>query len=142
MALAASDLPDEVETLKALLVAARAKTRAPEAKAERADQARRLAEWTATWQGAGCVVVAGDFNAYPGEPALEVMKSRFASAHETANGREPEKTWPTPVNTYDPSPPGCLDYIFVAGAQVLSASLAMRKSQARVTSRPPPRQAP
>ena len=35
MALAASDLPDEVETLKALLVAARAKTRAPEAKAER-----------------------------------------------------------------------------------------------------------
>jgi endonuclease/exonuclease/phosphatase family metal-dependent hydrolase len=96
----------------------------PEATAERADQARRLVEWTSTWQGAGGVAVAGDFNAYPGEPALDVMKSRFASAHETSNGFEPEKTWPTPVNTYDPSPAGCLDYICVAGAEVLSASLA------------------
>jgi endonuclease/exonuclease/phosphatase family metal-dependent hydrolase len=96
----------------------------PEAKGERAAQAKKLVEWTETWRGASGVVVAGDFNAYPGEPALDVMKSRFVSAHEAANGTEPGKTWPTPVNTIDPSPPGCLDYIFVAGAQVLSASLA------------------
>jgi endonuclease/exonuclease/phosphatase family metal-dependent hydrolase len=96
----------------------------PEATEERSAQGRKLIEWTETWHGVGGVVVAGDFNAYPGEPVLDVMKSRFVSAHETANGREPEKTWPTPVNTFDPSPPGCLDYIFVAGTQVLSASLA------------------
>jgi endonuclease/exonuclease/phosphatase family metal-dependent hydrolase len=55
------------------------------------------------------------------------MKQRFVSAHEQANGHEPEKTWPTPVNTYDPSPPGCLDYIFVSGAEVLEAALAFNK---------------
>jgi len=43
-----------------------------------------------------------------------LMKDRFRSAYEAAHGREPEKTWPTPVNTYDPSPPGALDYIFVS----------------------------
>ena len=52
------------------------------------------------------------------------MKERFASAHEAAHGSEPEKTWPTPVNTIDPSPPGCLDYVFVSGAQVIEAGLA------------------
>jgi len=57
----------------------------------------------------------GDFNAYPEEPTVALMKARFASAYEEAHGREPEKTWPTPVNTFDPSPPGCLDYAFVAG---------------------------
>ena len=72
-------------------------------------------------------VVAGDFNAYAGEPTVEFMKERFASAHEAANGAEPEKTWPTPVNTWDPSEPGCLDYIFVEGARVLGASLAFDK---------------
>jgi endonuclease/exonuclease/phosphatase family metal-dependent hydrolase len=96
----------------------------PEATQERLAQVERLLPWVETWSGANAVVVAGDFNAYPGEPTLERMKTRFVSAHETANGREPEKTWPTPVNTYDPSPAGCLDYIFVHGAEVRSAGLA------------------
>ncbi len=96
----------------------------PEAREERLAQAKRLLAWIDTWSGANAVVVAGDFNAYTGEPTVELMKSRFASAHETAHGREPEKTWPTPVNTYDPSPPGCLDYIFVSGAKVVEAGLA------------------
>ena len=52
------------------------------------------------------------------------MKSRFASAYEKVHGQEPEKTWPTPVNTWDPSPPGCVDYIFVAGARILDAAVA------------------
>ena len=69
-------------------------------------------------------VVSGDFNSYEGERTVEIMKGRFRSALEAANGREPEKTWPTPVNTFDPSPPGCLDYIFVAGGEVREAALA------------------
>jgi endonuclease/exonuclease/phosphatase family metal-dependent hydrolase len=90
-------------------------------------QVERLLPWIETWQGANAVAVAGDFNAYPGEPVLDLMKRRFSSAHEAANGHEPEKTWPTPVNTYDKSPAGCLDYIFVSGVQVLEAGLAFHK---------------
>ncbi len=96
----------------------------PEAVEERLAQAKKLCAWVDTWEGANAVVVSGDFNAYPGEPTLDLMKEKFVSAHMEANGREPEKTWPTPVNTYDPSPPGTLDYIFVDGADVKSASLA------------------
>jgi endonuclease/exonuclease/phosphatase family metal-dependent hydrolase len=99
----------------------------PEAKAERLAQAEKLLAWIDTWTGAGAIAVAGDFNAYPGEPTVDLMKSRFTSAHEAARGREPDLTWPTPVNTYDPSPPGCLDYIFVDGARVIEAGLAFNK---------------
>ena len=72
--------------------------------------------WTVACRAPAATVVVGDFNAYEGEPAVDLMKGRFVSAHEAAHGREPEKTWPTPVNTFDPSPPGCLDYEFVDGA--------------------------
>ncbi|MCH8994580.1 MAG: endonuclease/exonuclease/phosphatase family protein [Chloroflexi bacterium] len=96
----------------------------PEATEERLAQAKKLLTWTDTWSGANATVVVGDFNAYPGEPTLDLMKGRFASAFEAVHGREPEKTWPTPVNTFDPSPPGCLDYIFVAGGEVQEAALA------------------
>ena len=99
----------------------------PEATDERLAQAKTLLSWVDTWREAKTVVVAGDFNAYPGEPTLDLMKGRFASAYEAVHGAEPEKTWPTPVNTFDPSPPGCLDYIFVAGAEVQEASLAFDK---------------
>lgn len=96
----------------------------PSATDARFSQAKRLLAWVDTWHGAAATVAVGDFNAYPEEPTVALMKARFASAHEAAQGREPEKTWPTPVNTWDPSPPGCLDYIFVDGARVLEAGLA------------------
>jgi endonuclease/exonuclease/phosphatase family metal-dependent hydrolase len=99
----------------------------PEATAERLAQAEKLLAWTETWSGANATVVVGDFNAYVGEPTVDLMKSRFVSAHEAVHGREPEKTWPTPVNTYDKSPPGCLDYVYVAGADVLEAGLCFDK---------------
>jgi endonuclease/exonuclease/phosphatase family metal-dependent hydrolase len=102
----------------------------PEAAQERLEQARRLVAWTETWDGADAVAVVGDFNAYPGEPTVALMKERFVSAHERAQGREPEQTWPTPVNTYDPSPPGCLDYIFVAGAAVEEARVVFDRPHA------------
>jgi endonuclease/exonuclease/phosphatase family metal-dependent hydrolase len=96
----------------------------PTATQERVSQTKRLLAWVDTWQGAAATVVVGDFNAYPEEPTVALMKGRFTSAYEAAHGREPEKTWPTPVNTIDPSPPGCLDYVFVAGARVLEAGLS------------------
>jgi len=96
----------------------------PTATEVRLNQARRLLAWVDTWQGAAATVIVGDFNAYPQEPTIALMKSRFASAYEEAHGQEPERTWPTPVNTFDPSPPGCLDYVFVAGTRVLEAGLA------------------
>lgn len=96
----------------------------PSATKDRLSQATRLLAWIDTWQGAAATVVVGDFNAYAEEPTVALMKARLTSAHEAAHGREPEITWPTPVNTWDPSPPGCLDYIFVDGARVLEAGLA------------------
>jgi len=96
----------------------------PTATEVRLNQARRLLAWVDTWPGAAATVIVGDFNAYPHEPTIALMKSRFASAYEAAHGQEPERTWPTPVNTFDPSPPGCLDYVFVAGASVAEAGLA------------------
>lgn len=86
----------------------------PEASQERLREGRYLLEWLDRHDPRLATVVVGDFNAYPGEPVLEVMKTRFRSAYEVVRKREPDKTWPTPVNTHDPSPPGALDYIFVS----------------------------
>lgn len=88
----------------------------PEARQERVEQIERMLAWLDRDVRGLPVVIAGDFNAYadPPEPAVELMKSRFRSAVETAQGREPEKTWTTPVNDYDDSPQGTLDYIFVS----------------------------
>ncbi len=96
----------------------------PPATEDRLDQAKRLLSWAGARPGAAATVIVGDFNAYPDEPTVALMKGRFASAHEAVHGREPDKTWPTPVNDFDPSPPGCLDYIFVNGARVMDAALA------------------
>ena len=95
----------------------------PDGQQDRLAQAKKLLAWSDTWPDAGATVIGGDFNAYPDEPTVALMKERFASAHEAANGSEPESTWPTPVNTFDPSPPGCLDYLFVRGARVVEAGL-------------------
>ncbi|MEX0682259.1 MAG: endonuclease/exonuclease/phosphatase family protein [Dehalococcoidia bacterium] len=71
------------------------------------------------------LVVSGDFNSYEGEKTVAIMKGRFRSTHEAIHGREPEKTWPTPVNTLDNSPPGTLDYIYVSPEfKVVDAGLA------------------
>ena len=52
----------------------------------------------------------------------------YPIVQEAANGREPEKTWTTPVNTYDDSPHGTLDYIFVSPEwRVIDAGLAFDK---------------
>ncbi len=90
----------------------------------RLEQARRLQHWIEERSGDRPVAAVGDFNARPDEPAVAAMKELLASAHESAQGREPEQTWPTPINTFDPDPPGCLDYIFVRGLHVRECRLA------------------
>ena len=101
-----------------------------EAQQERVAQLGRLFEWLDRDSRGLPLVIAGDFNAYaePPEPAVLMMKERYRSAYETAHGREPEKTWTTPVNTYDDSPHGTLDYIFVSPEwRVVEAGLAFDK---------------
>ena len=78
---------------------------------------------------ADAMIVLGDFNADPAEPAPARLKAAgFWSAYETANGAEPDVTWPSglqaPAMDTD-GPPECLDYIWVRGsARVESARLA------------------
>jgi endonuclease/exonuclease/phosphatase family metal-dependent hydrolase len=76
------------------------------------------------------LILTGDFNAYadPPEKTVQILKSRFRSAYETVHGREPDKTWPTPVNDWDKSPAGTLDYVYVSPEwQVLDAGLCFDK---------------
>ncbi len=99
----------------------------PEAQQERVHQLEWLLAWLDRDTRRLPTVILGDFNAYaePPEPAVTLMKSRFRSAYEAVHGREPEKTWTTPVNTYDNSPHGTLDYIFVSPEwRVVDAGLA------------------
>jgi endonuclease/exonuclease/phosphatase family metal-dependent hydrolase len=88
--------------------------------AERDEQARLLIDWLAEAPAADGIVVVGDFNAEPVEPAYARMGAAgFRSAHLEANGAEPAVTWPSglvgPAIDVD-GPPGCLDYIWVRGA--------------------------
>ena len=86
----------------------------PEAREERVQQLEYFLGWLDRDQRGLPLIIAGDFNSYVDEEAVTLMKSRFRSAFEMANGREPEKTWPTPVNDFDPSPAGTLDYIYLS----------------------------
>ncbi len=97
----------------------------PEAEQERVRQAEYLLGWLDRDRRRLPTVIAGDFNAYVQEKTVAMMKSRYRSAYEAVHGSEPEKTWPTPVNTFDNSPHGTLDYIYVSSEfRILDAGLA------------------
>lgn len=90
----------------------------PADEAVREEQTTALASWLA--RSDGPLVVVGDFNADPAEPAYRVMRDAgFRSAHVEANGAEPPVTWPSGIQAPgidDDGEPGCLDYIWVRGA--------------------------
>ncbi len=93
----------------------------------REGQARQLVDWLAGL--ADPIVVVGDFNADPTEPAYRVMTDAgFRSAHLEANGAEPALTWPSGIvadGSDDEGEPGCLDYIWLRGPlTTLSCRLA------------------
>jgi endonuclease/exonuclease/phosphatase family metal-dependent hydrolase len=95
----------------------------------RAGQTGALLDWLAGLPAADATVVTGDFNADPLQPAYaRMLGAGFRSAYREAHGAEPEVTWPSglqaPAMDTD-GEPGCLDYIWVAGAiTVRSARLA------------------
>lgn len=98
-----------------------------EATEERTQQAEYLLRWLDRYEPMP-TVLSGDFNSYEGEETVALLKSRFRSAHEAVHGREPEKTWPTPVNTWDNSPAGTLDYIYVSPEfRIVDAGLAFHR---------------
>jgi endonuclease/exonuclease/phosphatase family metal-dependent hydrolase len=84
----------------------------------RAQQAEAVIEWLARIDGP--LVVVGDFNADPTEPAYDLMlRAGFRSAFADANGAEPPVTWPSGIQAPgmdDDGEPGCLDYIWLRGA--------------------------
>ncbi len=90
----------------------------PADEAVREEQATTLTSWLAGTDGS--LVVVGDFNAHPGEPAYRVMRDAgFRSAHVEANGAEPPVTWPSGIQAPgidEDGEPACLDYIWVRGA--------------------------
>lgn len=91
----------------------------PADEGERDEQARLLTDWLSGIPAAEGVVVVGDFNAEPVEPAYGRMeRAGFRSAYHEANGVEPAVTWPSglggPAIDVD-GEPGCLDYIWVRG---------------------------
>jgi len=86
----------------------------------RAGQADALLGWLADLPAAGATIVTGDFNADPLEPTYaRMLAAGFRSAYREANAAEPDVTWPSgleaPAMDTD-GEPGCLDYIWVAGA--------------------------
>jgi endonuclease/exonuclease/phosphatase family metal-dependent hydrolase len=96
-----------------------------DAAATRVRQIEYLLDWLDRHAGGLPLILTGDFNAYASRRRRPWRCwSRFRSAHQTVHGREPEKTWPTPVNDWDKSPAGTLDYIWVSPEwEVLDAGL-------------------
>jgi endonuclease/exonuclease/phosphatase family metal-dependent hydrolase len=97
----------------------------------RRQQAGRLLRWMSQHRALPQVVV-GDFNAVPGSATVALMKRRLLSAHETAQGQEPDYTWPSPLLAEAPEAPGALDYIFVSrrGVRVMEARVAFNRPHA------------
>jgi endonuclease/exonuclease/phosphatase family metal-dependent hydrolase len=92
----------------------------PDAVTERDEQVAALVDWLDAAPPTHALVVTGDFNADPREPAYgRMVRAGFRSAHAEANGSEPAVTWPSgliaPAMDTD-GDPDCLDFIFVRGA--------------------------
>lgn len=83
-------------------------------------QVGRLLSWLDASPEHDAMIVVGDFNANPREPAhAAICEAGFASAYATANGAEPPVTWPSGLQAEamdTDGDPDCLDYIWVRGA--------------------------
>ncbi len=105
----------------------------PESHAERLAQVEQLLAWLDHAPPHDAMVMLGDFNAGPGEPAhARMLAAGFQSAFREANGGEPGVTWPSglqaPAMDTD-GDPDCLDYIWVRGGiDVESARLTFDRA--------------
>lgn len=91
----------------------------PAAGADRLAQVEQLISWLDASPAHDAMVVVGDFNANPREPAYARMGAAgFRSAYKEANGSEPAVTWPSglqaPAMDTD-GEPDCLDYLWLRG---------------------------
>ena len=92
----------------------------PAAHAERLAQVEQLVAWLDGAPEHEAMLVAGDFNADPAEPAYARMGAAgFRSAYLERHGHEPSVTWPSglqaPAMDTD-GDPDCLDYLWLRGA--------------------------
>lgn len=65
--------------------------------AQRVRQVRLLLDWLGALPEALPLIAVGDFNGTPESRALQLMRTRFASAYAAVHGREPDWTCPTPL---------------------------------------------
>ena len=92
----------------------------PDAHDARVAQVEALLPWLDASPSHDALIVVGDFNADPREPAYARMcAAGFRSAYEEANGREPAVTWPSGLQAEamdTDGDPDCLDYVWLRGA--------------------------
>jgi endonuclease/exonuclease/phosphatase family metal-dependent hydrolase len=88
--------------------------------AERDRQAAAVVDWFDGGPETDGLVVMGDFNADPTEPAYaRMVAAGFRSASVEANGSEPAVTWPSGLQAPAMDTDGdarCIDFIWVRGA--------------------------
>ncbi|HEY4190098.1 MAG TPA: endonuclease/exonuclease/phosphatase family protein [Candidatus Limnocylindrales bacterium] len=98
----------------------------PDAHADRVRQIEALLPWLDTSSPDDALIVVGDFNADPREPAYACMlDAGFRSASVEANGAEPAVTWPSGLQAEamdTDGEPDCLDYIWLRGAAVAESA--------------------
>jgi endonuclease/exonuclease/phosphatase family metal-dependent hydrolase len=99
----------------------------PSGQVARRNQVRAMLAWLDSLPISDVVTVVGDFNALPGEPAVELMRAAgFHSANRTATGGDPV-TYPSGLvaSWTDGHPEQCIDYIWIRGAaDVVDARVA------------------
>ena len=98
----------------------------PDAHADRVTQVEALLPWLDASPAHDALIVVGDFNADPREPAYECMlDAGFRSAYAEVNGSEPGVTWPSGLQAEamdTDGDPECLDYIWLRGAVTAEAA--------------------
>lgn len=91
----------------------------------RLPQMETLLKWMFE-QGSRRWILTGDMNALPPSSTIQQAKKRLVSAYEAVHGREPTRTFPTPLVSYDFTGPFItIDYIFFdsAGLRAKSAQV-------------------
>jgi endonuclease/exonuclease/phosphatase family metal-dependent hydrolase len=78
----------------------------------RLDQIARILDWMQERPSTPQVLV-GDFNAQPGDPAIELASHFLRSAYAVVHGREPDFTVPTPLSRSFGAPGTVIDFIYV-----------------------------
>jgi len=85
-------------------------------------QAKDVCNWMVpAMRITGNVILMGDFNTSPQEPAYAIYKNfGFQSAHVAIHSEEPKKTFPTGIQApfMDTDPDGTFDYIWFQGDSV------------------------